>query len=805
MRVVPTLYSYRTTDPEKVKARARIIPYEQCCGGTEKAETEVSAFCMYLLLDRQPVVGVGVSVHGTVAVDDGALHGAVFLFQPDFNFLLGSGSLLGGGDVVHGGGLYGGGVIAAVAVHPFFGGTLPADLSGALGMLGNHQADDGPGQQHTAPGTHGGHDQQVGILDIQNAVFVHLIQRQRGAAGGKHQATEEAAQIAHQQENGGGPCGGADQCAEQTVGIVVGVFVEFPQRVGVGAVEKTVDQQSKTENVNHFQNILSIFWGVGIETVYHTNMINTSGGGFISIVCRRCLNMEKMCAILTEKGSDTRYGLKGSKVMICSNCGAKLADDVRFCSYCGTAVDAQNAPEPQTSAETRDVYTDIPQEAPKKKKTGLIVAIALILVLLIGGGVGIYLYFQHQANVAAYDEAAALLDAGEYDGALAAFRELGDFRDAAEQIAELEKLQADYDAAKALLKQNKFDEATEAFTALGDYRDSENYVSNEITYQKAQYVKAFADTRDISGLAQVFADDPEVTGLDLSEDEAAAVLYSEAFRLFDGLGQYADAESLASECCREAAMILLNEQYYDEALLLCDEMNEADAAAVKDAYMSHCADSQFLEDIEKAYVVWYDNERLYDFDEEIDKAYAIVEPYTTQHFASDVLKGYMSDFVDALAVMKGVCSGDDVDDWITYYEGMAEIYAIADKLHLDFGVFAGDTDLMESFVGLTEFMAAYPVVEKSLAVWYDALSSVSYDAEGNCYLPYTNDTGYGFTLYVYVVFSDDAGNIVDDSGDIEVDVPVGTAVRIPVKPATITDDEWSSCDLIWWFDVVSLN
>lgn len=55
--------------------------------------------------------------------------------------------------------------------------------------------------------------------------------------------------------------------------------------------------------------------------------------------------------------------------MFCTKCGQQLNDDAKFCSACGTSVESVE-----------------PQEAPKKKKTGLIVGLsALVLVLLVGG------------------------------------------------------------------------------------------------------------------------------------------------------------------------------------------------------------------------------------------------------------------------------------------------------------------------------------------------------------------------------------------------------------------------------------
>lgn len=522
--------------------------------------------------------------------------------------------------------------------------------------------------------------------------------------------------------------------------------------------------------------------------------------------------------------------------MFCSKCGGKLPEGVRFCIHCGTPLEVRSAPvppvdipAPQESVDLQPDYTEIPQEEPvytsspepevivysdapaepapkkKKKKTGLIVAIVLILVLAIGGGAAFYLYSQHQANVAAYDEAVALLEDGKYDDALAAFQALGDFQDAAKQAAELEELQEDYDAAKKLLEEHEFEEAAEAFTELGDYRDSANYVANEITYQKALYIKSFADARDASGRDKVSGNDYQSTGLNLGDDEAVALLYAEAFDLFVGMGNYADAENLASECCREVAMILLNAKYYDNVLTMCTDMNEADAAAVKKAYEDICADGKFLKDIAEAYVLWYDNDGLYTAKEETEMAKERVKAYVDQHFASAQLKGYLSDFIDALDVMNSACSDDGVEGWVTYYEGMAQIYAVADKLYQEFGVFTDNTEQMELFVGYTNTVATYPVIEESLTDWYATLTEASVDEDGNSYVSYTNNTGFEFTLTVVEDFYDEYDYWIDDSGEIEIYVAHGETVKIPIKPAIIADDEWSSCRLTWWFDVESLD
>lgn len=73
-----------------------------------------------------------------------------------------------------------------------------------------------------------------------------------------------------------------------------------------------------------------------------------------------------------------------------------------------------------------------------------------------------------------YEAAAALLAAGDYERAIAAFEALDGYRDSAEQIEACRAaiLDGQYEAALALYADRNFAAAREAFAALGDYRDS---------------------------------------------------------------------------------------------------------------------------------------------------------------------------------------------------------------------------------------------------------------------------------------------------------------------------------------------
>lgn len=104
-----------------------------------------------------------------------------------------------------------------------------------------------------------------------------------------------------------------------------------------------------------------------------------------------------------------------------------------------------------------------------------------------------------------YDEAIKLMDAGEYDAAITAFEELGDFSDSPQKIEEIKTIIKDkaYDEAVQLMDNENYDEAITAFEALDGYKDSiekieeirgiiceQKYAAAEEAYAKGDYETA---------------------------------------------------------------------------------------------------------------------------------------------------------------------------------------------------------------------------------------------------------------------------------------------------------------------------
>ena len=85
-----------------------------------------------------------------------------------------------------------------------------------------------------------------------------------------------------------------------------------------------------------------------------------------------------------------------------------------------------------------------------------------------------------------YQQAVALRESGQYDEAIAAFAELGDYSDAAQQLSETK-----YQQAVALREEGQYDDAIAAFAELGDYSDAAQQLS-ETKYQQANNLNAAA-------------------------------------------------------------------------------------------------------------------------------------------------------------------------------------------------------------------------------------------------------------------------------------------------------------------------
>ena len=120
----------------------------------------------------------------------------------------------------------------------------------------------------------------------------------------------------------------------------------------------------------------------------------------------------------------------------------------------------------------------IPQETwnksgvKKNGKTGIRIAAVAAAACLIAVAVFLPGVIEKRDT---YDNAAALMEAGQYSRAIAEFEKLGEYKDSVENI-QLAQKELDYESALALLDAEEFEAAQSAFAALGDFRDCASYL-----------------------------------------------------------------------------------------------------------------------------------------------------------------------------------------------------------------------------------------------------------------------------------------------------------------------------------------
>lgn len=154
-----------------------------------------------------------------------------------------------------------------------------------------------------------------------------------------------------------------------------------------------------------------------------------------------------------------------------------------------------------------------------------------------------------------YQEAAALMDAGDYAAAEEAFLALGDYEDSASRAAEA-RLALDYAAARELMAAGSFEEALAAFEALSDYADSGEQAAlcrQELDYavaasaaEEGNYAAAIAGFEALGGFRDSAARAEEATyALALQMVEQGR--FEQAAQIFRRMSGYGDSDALLAQ------------------------------------------------------------------------------------------------------------------------------------------------------------------------------------------------------------------------------------------------------------------
>ena len=167
--------------------------------------------------------------------------------------------------------------------------------------------------------------------------------------------------------------------------------------------------------------------------------------------------------------------------------------------------------------------------------------------------------------LAMYNEAVALMDAGSYDEAMAAFAHLQPYGDSEAQLNE-----AVYRKAASLAASADYDGAIALYEELGEYRDSRMLVAQlkaEALYAAGNYAEAWLAYAVLPEGYQTHSGDYAAM-----YDAATALLedgsYEDASAAFAALGEYRDSAMQVNECGYRKAGMLASSGSYDEAIAL---------------------------------------------------------------------------------------------------------------------------------------------------------------------------------------------------------------------------------------------
>ncbi len=203
-------------------------------------------------------------------------------------------------------------------------------------------------------------------------------------------------------------------------------------------------------------------------------------------------------------GTDCRYSPTVQKDLWYCVCGELNRKNETVCHHCGKSLAALQAidisalkadRDARIVAEKQKAAADKAAADAKAKKTKrfAIIATPIVVLIIVAAIIISNTVKAKQAEAArldAYNAAVALLDAEQYNDAIAAFSALGNYKDSIAQIgiaesaldelaraAELAELEEKYNATVALLEAKQYDAAYASFIELGDYKDSQDYAN----------------------------------------------------------------------------------------------------------------------------------------------------------------------------------------------------------------------------------------------------------------------------------------------------------------------------------------
>lgn len=217
-------------------------------------------------------------------------------------------------------------------------------------------------------------------------------------------------------------------------------------------------------------------------------------------------------------------------------------DSKSLAEHCHKRAEEQRA-RIEAAQEAERIRWEKQRATQKKKKKMLTIVAAVAAVLAIAVGVVIKNVMIPKWK---YDDALAMMDAGLYEEAIAAFEALGDYEDSAEKIPECQ-----YRFAVAKMETGEYETAIAIFEELGDYNDSKKRIKDSeygILLQEKQnaYLSAIAlmEAGEYDEAITVFQNlkgyEDSLAQIQICRDALAEIEYREALQMLDD-GQYQQA------------------------------------------------------------------------------------------------------------------------------------------------------------------------------------------------------------------------------------------------------------------------
>lgn len=182
-----------------------------------------------------------------------------------------------------------------------------------------------------------------------------------------------------------------------------------------------------------------------------------------------------------QYGTDCQYMPTAQRDLWRCTCGEWSRRGTDTCCHCGKSLPVLMAVDLTKLRAERDARLAAEAETAATKKAAAATRmkkakkVAVIVAALLAAGVAAYFAVTKVVIPnGKYNDAVALMEAGQYTEAIAAFEAMDGYKDSAEQIEACNTaiLDEQYDAAVALMEAKQYEDAAAIFKSLGGYKDS---------------------------------------------------------------------------------------------------------------------------------------------------------------------------------------------------------------------------------------------------------------------------------------------------------------------------------------------